>query len=141
MLVFIVPTINSAFANAEFQYIPCWYLSIRKSDRYLRFLSFNTSHVGIYRSSVCHTSKLTRFQYIPCWYLSNEFKAFPFLPFLVYPCIIYHFLFFYQPFRKFFNFLPKVLQVLILSTFQAFPSFLQLVKNTLLFINLTMQVN
>ena len=90
-------------------------------------ISFNTSHVGIYLGWLIvpvglHTVSIhpmlvfillgkskyvihRMFQYIPCWYLSNEFKAFPFLPFLVYPCIIYYFPFFYQPFLNFFIFL------------------------------------
>ena len=115
--------------NLLFQYILCWYLSrqLRKNlTKYKRFQYILCWYLSLYLRLAL--SFIYKFQYILCWYLSNEFKAFSFLPFLVYPCIIYHFPFFYQPFRNFFNSFSKVLQTLILSIFQAFLQILRLVK-------------
>ena len=82
-----------------FQYIPCCYLSMKMVEVNSTIDKFQYIPC-CYLSGFCITtnSVVGKFQYIPCCYLSNEFKAFSFLPFLVYPCIIYHFPFFYQPF-------------------------------------------
>ena len=96
--------LNGAKIRPEFQYIPCCYLSTLLIEPSSQLACFNTSHVGIYPTSLKHfhfcLSSFTLVLYIIFHFFTSLFEIFLILSQKCFKPLFY---LYFKPFSKFYG--------------------------------------